>query len=607
MDDVDSEDETNDSTVETEAVNQDMPDPQAEEQNDTEAPEAPEMEQNHSSQEVIDTNNEEERYSEVASADDVDNIDNHGLEDGAEIFPAESEIAETHEDIKTGEEFKDDAFDDGSNLQNAEEIEEVEHGVAANAQEEDYLHAEDVNLPTEEAMDAYDESELHDPEEVVDDDETAEDEETEGDVLDTSAEVIEDEAEVIDGAEVLDDSTEVYEDDAEVLDNHQEEYDYEEGEDEEMYEEDNYSYGYSQPPTKRSRMSPEAEVVLDSGDEEEAPTPAYRAPQQNTSIHSQILAQQQAMLLAQQAQARQAYQPSRGLPAGLSLGQQQYSQPQQHQPVSRKRKLESAALCIKDGQVYIKPFTQLPAALLGVKPAKTHPSPHHLTQPKPNPLYSTNPYQPMPGSNPYQPVLDVHQMTVQDYPRPGLPHKDEGLLHQRIRQLPPGIMVQRNEIREESRGSVEDDDDDYQSDDPEEVIDGQEADEDLDIIEDHSNKDVFSEEDESCDEVNGANEPDEAYEDENSKESNSDHEEILVTGNSEAKENTTSGEVDVEFEEASIDIQEACEENDKDHVEENSPTEETDTSEKQSDLIEGEEVADCDESQMEDGGEEAAE
>merc|ERR1719318_35102 len=404
MDDVDSDDETNDSNVETVAVHQEIADPQAEEQNDANAPEAPEMEQNHSSQEVIDTNNEEERFAEVASADDVDNIDNHGLEDGAEIYPAESEMAETHEDIKNGEEFKNDAFDDGSNLQNAEEIKEVDHGVAANAQEEDYLHAEDVNLPTEEAMDAYDDSELHGPEQVVDDEETVEDEETEGDVLDTSAEVIEDEAEVIDGAEVLDDSTEVYEDDAEGMDNHQEEYDYEEGDDEEMYEEDNYSYGYSQPPVKRSRLSPEAEVVLDSGDEEDAPTPAYRAPQQNNSIHSQILAQQQAMLLAQQAQARPAYQLSRGLPAGLSMSQQQYSQPQQQytqqhqpaQPVSRKRKLESAALCIKDGQVYLKPFSQLPAALLGVKPAKTpNPlHPHQMNQPKP--LYSTNPYQPMP-------------------------------------------------------------------------------------------------------------------------------------------------------------------------------------------------------------------
>jgi len=649
MNDIDSEDENNETPAESAPVNQEL---QAEEQNDdnpdepTEELNDPGQEENLFVQELSESVEANKTVTdEGPSVDDVDNIDNHGLEEGEEIFPPESSTSEDQEEIKTGEEFQNETFDDESNLQNAEEIDELTLGDPINAQE-NYAHGENVNLPTEEAMDTYDDSDLENGAEDTDDHnggvedigECAEvldgalgmigDEETvegEDEVLDTSGELIEDEAEVID------DSTEVYDDDdVDALDNNQEEYGYEDGEEEDMYEEeDNYSYGYSQPPIKRARMSPEAEVVLDSGDEDDSPAPSTSSrpnpmpAQQNSSIHSQILAQQQAMLLAQQAQLRSSYQPgqqhSRALPPGLSMSRHQpyAQQQQQQQQPSRKRKLESQALCIKDGQVYLKPFAQLPPALLGQKPAKPQqhnnkPNPTFLNPSKPNPLY-TNQYKPIPpqGRNAYQPVLSVHQMSSQAFPRLGRKEDDIPSVQQRIRQLPPGIMVQRSDqVREERRGSVEDQEDqEYQSDEPEEIMDGQEADEDLDIIEEQSNKDIYSEDEESFDEAAGANEQEETYEDENSKESNSDHEEILVT-NEEGKENKNSA--DVEFEESSVDVQEACEVNDKPDEEfENSPQAESEhhgqisieTSEKQSDLIEGEEVADCDESQKEVGGE----
>merc|ERR1740128_781725 len=134
-------------------------------------------------------------------------------------------------------------------------------------------------------------------------------------------------------------------------------------------------------------------------------------------------------------------------------------------------------------------------------------------------------------------------MSSQAFPRLGRKEDDIPSVQQRIRQLPPGIMVQRSDqVREERRGSVEDQEDqEYQSDEPEEIMDGQEADEDLDIIEEQSNKDIYSEDEESFDEAAGANEQEETYEDENSKESNSDHEEILVT-NEEGKENKNSAD-----------------------------------------------------------------
>eukprot|EP00092_Neocalanus_flemingeri_P011837 GFUD01012766.1.p1 GENE.GFUD01012766.1~~GFUD01012766.1.p1 ORF type:complete len:839 (+),score=305.63 GFUD01012766.1:324-2519(+) len=663
MDDLDSEDDTNDNSTPAEALPVHQEDSDASElanppevTNDVQEDGVSGIENNPSSREDDEflqnaANNEEVNIdfdAEEETVDDVDNIDNQGLKEGEEISPADSELPEIHDGIKTGEEFKNDAFDDGSNLQNAEEIGDLDQGDSVNAQGI-YLHAQDANLPTEEAMDTYDDSDMlaHGAEildDSVDADNTGTEDLEEGaEVLDCSAEIIDDGEEEVDD-EVLDDSAEVYEGD-DVLDNNQEEYDYDEGEDEDIYDEDSYSYGYSQPPVKRARMSSDAEVVLDSGDEEDTSVGIPAKPQQHTSssIHSQILVQQQAMLMAQQAQMRasqqqtmmMAHQQSRQ-PSGLSQ-QPHTASPSSHQQTGRKRKLESSALCIKDGQVYFKPFTQLPQALLNRKSTK-HSTDRNSHKPSPlqqNPskhLHNLNPYKHsgMPGPSPYQPVLGVHQMAGQRYTQLASKQEPQQFstgLHQRIRQLPPGIMVQRTAVREESRDSVEDDDEDdeYHSDDPEEVIDGQEVEEDLDIIEEHTNKDVYSEEEEeeSCDEVQEDSDQGETHEDvdvQDESEEGETHEDAGVQEDSEeethdngdSKENDSeefvtrsSAEVDVEFEEASVDVQEAREENDKIDVElEVKPSAET--SEKQSDLIEGEEVANCDESQKDNDGEPTA-
>merc|ERR1712179_510644 len=113
-------------------------------------------------------------------------------------------------------------------------------------------------------------------------------------------------------------------------------------------------------------MSPEAEVVLDSDSEDDSPAPAQAV---RTQVHEQNMFQNQLRLqqalLAQQQQRTGYQQPP---PAQF----QQYSQQYPHQlnqaagpHNTRKRKLERQALCIKDGQVYLKPFSQLPPALLG--------------------------------------------------------------------------------------------------------------------------------------------------------------------------------------------------------------------------------------------------
>merc|ERR1712179_717752 len=75
-------------------------------------------------------------------------------------------------------------------------------------------------------------------------------------VLDTSGEVINDGTDV-DNTELMEESTEVYDD----ADDNQD-YGYED------CEEEDYSYEYSQPPVKRAKMSPEAEVVLGSDSED---------------------------------------------------------------------------------------------------------------------------------------------------------------------------------------------------------------------------------------------------------------------------------------------------------------------------------------------------
>jgi len=629
MNDLDSEEDENPSG--SDAVNQDQEASEGyiEEQN----PVADQGEANILPPEVVESNNDDiilnQSDAVELSADDVDNIDNHGLEEGEEIYPTGASLHENQEeeDVKAGEEFKNEDFDDdGSNLQSAEEIDDFNNTLSQHE-----------NLPTEEAMNSYDDTEfeqgvedvniLGESSDVMDNtnDETENEETIEGEdqVLDTSGEFMDDGAEVIDDTEVIDEGEEVY-DDTDVLDNNQEGYSYEEGDEDEMYEEEDYSYTYNPPPVKRAKMSPEAEVVLDSESEDDSPSP-QAAPipvQQPNTLQNQLFAQQQAMRLAQQqAQLRSAYQPvqqqQRALPPGLSLTQyqqfaqarqgqahqyshQQQQQQQQQLPTqnSRKRKLESQALCFKDGNVFLKPFSQLPPSLLGESRSQQEYKPSTA---KPNPLY-TDPYKPRPGPHPYQPALAVHHLSAQRYP--ALARKvgedvGESAL-ERIRQLPAGISVQRGEER---RDSVEDEE--YHSDEPEEVGDGQEADEDLDILDDNqSNKDIYSDEEESFDEAVNVNESEEHFEDENSRESDDPDHDVEVARSIEVNEKA-SPDVNLEFEDTGVDIQEACEVNDKEmetHLE-NNPTVEictsagTEASDKLGDLIEGEEVAECDESQ----------
>ena len=191
----------------------------------------------------------------------VDTIDNHGLEEAEEIYPAQSNSAESH-DVKAGKEFNTDAFDEGNEYQNAEEI--LDGDIA----EQGCYSQQDLPI---EAMDNYDDSELlesgaedmDDPQEgtdiaveeteesteVINDGHEMLDEEThsevnhhgidldegedydETEVIDDSGnideDVMNDEGDIIDGGEVIDDSTEVYEDESEVMDNNLE-YNYDE-------------------------------------------------------------------------------------------------------------------------------------------------------------------------------------------------------------------------------------------------------------------------------------------------------------------------------------------------------------------------------------------
>merc|ERR1712179_650859 len=152
-------------------------------------------------------------------------------------------------------------------------------------------------------------------------------------------------------------------------------------------------------------------------------------------------------------------------------------------------------------------------------------------------------------------------------------------------------------------GSVEEDD--YQSDEPEEIIDGQEADDDLDIIDDQSSKDFYSEDEESSEEVVVHNR-EEQFEDENSKDSDGkDNEEVINVGRE--------TRVDLVFEEADVDVQEACEIFDKEEVHlqrnltiETKTLKATEIGAKRGELIEGEEVAEGDDSQSGDVVQESA-
>eukprot|EP00092_Neocalanus_flemingeri_P015786 GFUD01017090.1.p1 GENE.GFUD01017090.1~~GFUD01017090.1.p1 ORF type:complete len:771 (+),score=257.34 GFUD01017090.1:241-2313(+) len=576
-----------------------------------------------------DANNEEvDAAEETSAAYDVDN-DNEGLKGGEEISP-DFEFSEIHDGIKAGEEFKKGTFDGGSNLQNAEEIGDVDLAYSVDAQEI-YLLAQDANRPTEEAMDTYDDSDmLAHGAAILDDSVDADNTGTEGseegaDVLDGSAEIIDDGDEEVedekildDGADVLYDSAEVYEGD-DVFDNNKEYYG--EGEDEEMYNKDSSSHGFSQPPVKRARMSSDAEVILDSEDEEVT----------NVGVAAKPMPQQAQVRSSQQQNMMAHQQPMQS--SGHSLSQQPHTASLSHQLTGRKRKLESAAICIKDGQVYFKPFTQLPKVLLNRKSTKHYPD---RNTHKPSPLH---PNTSKPTLQPYKHSVEIHQMVGQQghrYAQRASKQESQqfnsGL--NRIRQLPPGIVVHREEIRD----SVEDDDEYHSSDDPEEVIDGQEVKEDCDMIEEHSNIDVYSEEEEveSCDGVQENCEQGETHEDDDVQdecEEGDTHEDTDVQEDSEeekhdngnSKENDfenqddnleseiqrefiishSTAEVDMEFEEASVDVQEACEENVKfDMVLEVKPSEET--REKLSDWIEGEEDANCDESQKDNDGEPTA-
>jgi len=154
--------------------------------------------------------------------------------------------------------------------------------------------------------------------------------------------------------------------------------------------------------------------------------------------------------------------------------------------------------------------------------------------------------------------------------------------------------VQRKGVPEVRRRSVEDDD--YHSDEPEEIIDGQEAEDDLDVIDDQSNKEFYSEDEESCEEVD-VNDKDNNFEDDNSKDSNeSENNEAMIGGHDKVSGDSHG---DLEFEEAGLDVQEACEVFDKEevHLQSHQTVEGTETSEKSGDLIEGEEVVEGDESQ----------
>jgi len=268
--------------------------------------------------------------------------------------------------------------------------------------------------------------------------------------------------------------------------------------------------------------------------------------------------------------------------------------------------LESQALCIKDDKVYLKPFAQLPPALMGETLSSSRPN-NMPNFNKPNPSY-TNPYKPLP--TPVQPGVGVHQLSAHSYPRGGAlgEQKVGGILQERIRQLPPGLVVQRKEVREQRRDSVEEED--YHSDEPEEIIDGQEADDDLDVIDDQSNKDFYSEDEESCEEV-VVHDREDQFEDENSKESKgTDNEEVKIGGQEKVSSETR---VDMVFEEADVDVQEACEIYDKEEVHlqrnptiETNTVEPTETSEKRGELIEAEEVVEGDESQSGDVDETSA-
>jgi len=158
-----------------------------------------------------------------------------------------------------------------------------------------------------------------------------------------------------------------------------------EEEDDEAYndEEDGDFYqAYAQPQAKKPKLQEqEEEVILESSDEEEESSVSAAAPKIQQWPHQRLPQQQQAQFglqqpLHQQQQARAPAQfglqqlQQQAMYAELlhgrgSSGQQQFGSQHQfhHQfaPLQRKRRRRTpTALCIKDGRVFLRPFTDLP-------------------------------------------------------------------------------------------------------------------------------------------------------------------------------------------------------------------------------------------------------
>ena len=212
-------------------------------------------------------------------------------------------------------------------------------------------------------------------------------------------------------------------------------------------------------------------------------------------MDQQKMLQEQAMMMA----AAQ----SRGYPGGFmsaqqqqaaaiySLQQQQLMQIQQMNNIgqSRKRKLDSMALCIKDGKVYTKSFSQLPSGLINNKKSDkkvkqvaaatqqqhqqfvynaslTHQQLPSINSYQPNPYAPTQNYAPDRSQNPYHPSSAQNQFSAVDQ------------IYQRLGQKHSGG-------NNEDNNSVENDD--YRSDDDDfEVMDGQEVVNDDDMSRDES-------------------------------------------------------------------------------------------------------------------------
>ena len=218
---------------------------------------------------------------------------------------------------------------------------------------------------------------------------------------------------------------------------------------------------------------------------------------------SQQLAQQQAMMLAAQQQQQGRHFPNNFMSAQqqaaiYSMQQQQLQQYQQLQNMGRKRKLDSMALCIKDGKVYSKPFVSLPSFLFNNN--KTEKTKVQIPKaPQLQSVYQSSVNHQLPSMNPYNPVQSV-QPHMFDGQNPYQPLNTQNTLssieqqlYQRLGQKPP------NNVKNDESNSVENDD--YRSDeDYDEVIGGQEI---MDDDEGSRDESYRSEDDDiqSCDDI----------------------------------------------------------------------------------------------------------